>query len=64
MKSDTWMENVVGLLSRQFMDKLVKFRMKNVFDGALTPTNVDVFQTNQENSISELVMNRGWDTWI
>lgn len=48
------MENIVELLSWEFMDKLSHWRMKNEFDWATSPTNVNAFHTFQANAISEL----------
>jgi len=48
------MENIVELLTWQFMDKLSKWRMKNEFTWATSPSNVNAFYTFQANAISEL----------
>lgn len=47
------MENIVELLSWEFMEKLAKWRMKNEFDWATSPTNVNAFHTFQANAISK-----------
>lgn len=47
------MENIVQLLSWEFMDQLSHWRMKNKFDWATSPTNVNAFHTFQANAISE-----------
>lgn len=52
IKGETWMENIIELLSWQFMDKLTKFRMNNEYDWAITPSNVNAFHTFQANAIS------------
>lgn len=54
IKNDTWMENIVELLSWEFMEKLSSWRMKNEFDWATSPTNVNAFHTFQANAISKL----------
>jgi predicted metalloendopeptidase len=53
IKSDTWMENIVELLSWDFMEKLSKWKMQNEFDWATSPTNVNAFHTFQANTISK-----------
>lgn len=53
VKSDTWMENIIELLSWTWMEKLGNWRMKNKFDWATSPTNVNAFHTFQANAISE-----------
>ncbi|KAL7019283.1 hypothetical protein ACKWTF_011064 [Chironomus riparius] len=52
IKSDTWMENIIELLSWQFMDKLSRFRMKNELEWASSPSNVNAFHTFQSNAIT------------
>lgn len=47
------MENIVQLLSWEFMDQLSRWRMKNEFGWATSPTNVNAFHTFQANAISE-----------
>ena len=47
------MENVIELLSWTWMDKLANWRMKNEFDWATSPTNVNAFHTFQANAISK-----------
>lgn len=51
------MENIVELMRWQFMEKLVTFRMKNLFDWAATPSNVNAFHTFQANAISKFILN-------
>jgi predicted metalloendopeptidase len=52
IKSDTWMENVIEMLSWQFMLKLSRFRLKNELEWALAPTEVNAFHTFQSVAIS------------
>lgn len=54
IKRDTWMENIIELLSWQFMDKLSRFRMQNELEWASSPSNVNAFHTFQSNAISNL----------
>lgn len=49
------MGNIIELLSWDFMDKLSNWRMRNEFDWATSPTNVNAFHTFQANAISELI---------
>ena len=53
INSTTFLDNIVGLLSWQFMDKLSKWRMPNEFEWATSPSNVNAFHTFQANAISK-----------
>lgn len=52
INSTTFLDNIVGLLSWQFMDKLSNWRMPNEFEWATSPSNVNAFHTFQANAIS------------
>lgn len=53
INSNTWMENIVELLSWGFMEKLTNWRMNNDFEWGTSPTNVNAFHTFQANAISK-----------
>ncbi|CRK91555.1 CLUMA_CG005212, isoform A [Clunio marinus] len=52
IKNDTWMKNIVELLTWSFVEKLSKWRMKHEFEWATSPTNVNAFHTFQANAIT------------
>lgn len=56
IKGDSWMENIVELLSWSFMTELSSWRMERKFEWATTPTNVNAFHTFQANAISKLIV--------
>jgi hypothetical protein len=47
------MENIVELLSWNFMKELSTWRMEKKFDWVTSPTNVNAFHTFQANAISK-----------
>ncbi|CAO1440505.1 unnamed protein product [Diamesa serratosioi] len=52
INSTTFLDNIVGLLSWQFMEKLSNWRMPNEFEWATSPSNVNAFHTFQANAIT------------